>query len=131
MVELSLSPSLSLGLSVAHGATQSRQAERAERPERAERAERPEVTEQPLPAQAPQAPQAPAAPVVFDGESPAPGRIIVNGKEITIGPDGGVIGGGGGGGDFGSNTAFPFPSDIPPGVQSLATTAIVSFARVA
>ena len=114
-------------LSVTHTAVRTMQVARAERPERTERpeaAERPERAEQRT--QVPAAPQAPAAPVSVEGDIPAPGRIIVNGKEITIGADGSV--GGGGGGDFGSSTGFPFPPDIPPGVQSLATTAIVSFA---
>ena len=76
--------------------------------------------------QAPQAPRAPAAPaVVVGGETPAPGVITIqrDGKTITI--DGAT----GGGGVFGttSGTQFPFPSDIPPGVQSIATTAIVGF----
>lgn len=116
-------------LSVTHTTVRTMQGARAERPERTERpeaAERPERAEQRT--QVPATPQAPAAPVPIEGDIPAPGRIIVNGKEITIGADGSVGGGGGGGGDFGSGTGFPFPPDIPPGVQSLATTAIVSFA---
>ena len=65
------------------------------------------------------------------GETPAPGVITIQrgGKTITID---GATGGGQGGiaripGDFGSGTQFPFPRDIPPGVQSIATTAIVGF----
>lgn len=92
----------------------------------------------PAPAQAPATPQAPTAPtapqaVVLNGETPAPGVITIQrgGKTITIdGATGGISRGGrdgGGGGDFGSGTQFPFPSDIPPGVQSIATTAIVGF----
>ena len=89
------------------------------------------------PAQAPATPQAPTAPtapqaVVINGETPAPGVITIQrgGKTITIdGATGGVGGGARGGGPdaFGSGTQFPFPSDIPPGVQSIATTAIVGF----
>ena len=79
--------------------------------------------------QAPQAPTAPAAPaapaVVVGGETPAPGVITIerDGKTITID---GATGGGGVSGTT-SGTQFPFPSDIPPGVQSIATTAIVGF----
>ena len=75
--------------------------------------------------QAPQAPTAPAAPaVVVGGETPAPGVITIqrDGKTITI--DGAT---GGGVSGTTSGTLFPFPSDIPPGVQSIATTAIVGF----
>lgn len=88
------------------------------------------------PAQAPATPQAPTAPtapqsVVLNGETPAPGVITIQrgGKTITIdGATGGISRGGrDGSGDFGSGTQFPFPSDIPPGVQSIATTAIVGF----
>lgn len=102
----------------------SQAAERQERPERPELPERPE---QPEAAQAAaQAPAAPAAPAAQDaapavaggGETPAPGRIIVNGKEISVD---------GGGGEVFTTTGTPFPSDIPPGVQSIATTAIVGF----
>ena len=84
----------------------------------------------PAPAQAPATPNAPAAPtspdVIAGAETPAPGVITIQrgGKTITI--DGAT----GGGGDLSSGTQFPmgpFPSDIPPGVQSLATTAIVGF----
>ena len=65
------------------------------------------------------------------GETPAPGVITIqrNGKTITI--DGATAGGPGGGrrggNDVFAGTGFPFPSDIPPGVQSIATTAIVGF----
>lgn len=83
---------------------------------------------------APVAPTAPQAPVaVVNGETPAPGVITIQrgGKTITIngatGDVGGGIGGGPGGGDMSSGTQFPFPGDIPPGVQSVATTAIVGF----
>jgi hypothetical protein len=82
---------------------------------------------------APTAPTAPQAPVaIVNGETPAPGVITIqrDGKTITInGATGGVGGGisGGPGGDMSSGTGFPFPSDIPPGVQSIATTAIVGF----
>ncbi len=80
------------------------------------------------PTAAPQAPAAPAAPnVIVGGETPAPGRITIqrDGKTITL--DGAT-----GGGDVfqgRSGTQFPrdFPRDIPPGVQSIATTAIVGF----
>jgi hypothetical protein len=88
--------------------------------------------DQPPPAQAPAAPNAPVAPtspdVIVGGETPAPGVITIQrgGKTITInGATGGV--GGGSGGDFSGSTGFPFPSDIPPGVQSLASTAIIGF----
>jgi hypothetical protein len=88
---------------------------------------------QPAPAQAPTPPVAPSDPsaVVLGAETPAPGKITIqrNGKTITIdGATGGGVSGGGNGGDgFSSGTQFPFPSDIPPGVQSIATTAIVGF----
>jgi hypothetical protein len=101
----------------------------AERPELAERpevAERQEVSQPPAPPAPPAAPGVPLpaeAPVVISGtEVPAPGRIIVNGKEITIGDGGADV--------FASSSGMPmgpFPTDIPPGVQSLATTAIVGF----
>ena len=62
------------------------------------------------------------APGVLTGETPAPGVITIQrgGKTITIdgASGGGVIGGT-------SSTQFPFPSDIPPGVQSVATTSMV------
>ncbi len=118
------------GLRATSTSTQSAaRAERAERPERAERAERPEPVEQPQPAQAPTPPTPPVspsgadAPVIVGGDIPAPGRIIVNGKEISVG-DGST------GGDVFASTGTPFPTDIPPGVQSLATTAIVAFAMM-
>ncbi len=81
-------------------------------------------------AQAPTPPVAPQLPAIA-GETPAPGVITIqrNGKTITI--DGATAGGPGagrrGGGDVFAGTGFPFPSDIPPGVQSIATTAIVGF----
>jgi FtsP/CotA-like multicopper oxidase with cupredoxin domain len=92
----------------------------AERPERAERPELPERPEQPEAAQAPAAPAAPATSV--GAETPAPGRIIVNGKEISVE--------GAPGADVFTTTGMPFPPDIPPGVQSVATTAIVSLAMM-
>lgn len=80
---------------------------------------------------APTPPTAPTSPAVVVGETPAPGVITIQrgGKTITID---GATGGGQGAiaripGDFGSGTQFPFPRDIPPGVQSIATTAIVGF----
>jgi hypothetical protein len=82
---------------------------------------------QPLPAQAPQAPEAPVAPaareIAIGSEQPAPGRITIikDGKPIIL--DGTPAGSDA----IGSNTGMPFPSDIPPGVQSIATTAIVGF----
>ncbi|MBC7842162.1 MAG: hypothetical protein H7099_07610 [Gemmatimonadaceae bacterium] len=86
------------------------------------------------PAQVPAAPQAPTAPtaptaVTINGETPAPGVITIQrgGKTITIDGATGGIDRGGGGGDGFSGTGMPFPSDIPPGVQSIATTAIVGF----
>ncbi|MDZ7631362.1 MAG: hypothetical protein U5K74_08455 [Gemmatimonadaceae bacterium] len=96
--------------------------ERAERPEAVERPEQPEAPQAVQPPAPPQAPAAPGA-IIIGGETPAPGRITIerNGKTYTI--DGAT-----GGGDVSTSTGTPFPSDIPPGVQSLATTAIVSFA---
>jgi hypothetical protein len=88
----------------------------AARAERPERPERPEQQEQPEAAQAPS-----AEPIVRDGqpaEAPTPGRIVINGKEVTVEGGDGTI----------TSTGFPFPPDIPPGVQSIATTAIVSLA---
>ena len=81
---------------------------------------------------APTPPTPPTSPemAVIPGETPAPGVITIqrNGKTITIdGATGGVAGGRSRGGDLSSGTALPFPSDIPPGVQSIATTAIVGF----
>ncbi len=94
----------------------------AEHPEITERPERPEASQPPAPPALPTAPEAPApaqAPVIISGsEIPAPGRIIVNGKEITLGN---------GNPEIFTSTGMPFPSDIPPGVQSIATTAIVGF----
>ncbi len=76
----------------------------------------------------PPTPPGPETPAIA-GETPAPGVITIqrNGKTITI--DGATRGGGGraGGGDIFTGTGSPFPSDIPPGVQSIATTAIVGF----
>lgn len=77
-------------------------------------------------AEQPPVPPPPAeAPVIAGSEVPAPGTvtIIKDGKTITLG---GANGAGGMDGAT-SATAFPFPSDIPPGVQSIATTAIVGF----
>ena len=85
----------------------------------------------PAPPAVPATPATPASPVVIAGETPAPGVITIqrDGKTITIeGATGGA--GGGVGGGLSGGTQFPtgpFPSDIPPGVQSLATTAIVGF----
>ena len=90
--------------------------------------------QQPTAPTAPRAPTAPTspgvltgatpAPGVLTGETPAPGVITIQrgGKTITIdgASGGGVIGGT-------SGTQFPFPSDIPPGVQSIATTSVVGF----
>lgn len=103
-------------------------AERAELPQGAGRPERAERPEQSAPVQIPSAPAVPTAPeapaVSVGGETPAPGRITIerNGKTYTI--DGAS---GGNGSELGSSTSFPFPPDIPPGVQSIATTAIVGF----
>ena len=79
-----------------------------------------------VPAQAPNPPAAADAPVAPDGpaaiagqETPTPNRIVINGKDVTVG--------GGGASEVVTGTGFPFPSDIPPGVQSIATTAIVGF----
>jgi len=69
---------------------------------------------------APEAAAAPGPPAAGSGrEVPAPNRIIINGKDVTVGGDGGS--------DVVTGTGSPFPSDIPPGVQSIATTAIVGF----
>lgn len=104
----------------------------AERPERAERAERPEAVERPERPEAaqptPPAPPAPPAPAEAPGvpggagaEIPAPGVVIINGKEFPIG------GVGGGGSDAFPSTGFPFPSDIPPNVYQLAKVGIIGF----
>lgn len=92
--------------------------------ERPERAERPEIAERPEQPEAPQtAPAAPAAPATSAGaETPAPGRIIVNGKEISVEGEPGA--------QVFSTTGMPFPPDIPPGVESVAETAIVSLAMM-
>ena len=95
----------------------------ATRTDLAARPEQPAEAQPPAPPALPATPEIPApaqAPVIISGsEIPAPGRIIVNGKEITVGA---------GGGEIFTNSGMPFPPDIPPGVQSIATTAIVSFA---
>lgn len=71
----------------------------------------------------PQAPEGPPPPAAIAGsEIPTAGRtvIIQDGKPVFLdgvpGPEG-----------LRTSTEFPFPSDIPPGVQSVATTAIVGF----
>ncbi len=66
---------------------------------------------------APPAPPAlPQAPVIISGSDvPAPGRIIVNGKEITVGD---------GSGEIFSGSGMPFPSDIPSNVYNLAKDGI-------
>jgi hypothetical protein len=78
-----------------------------------------------IPAQAPNIPAAPEAPgspqapaTGVAAETPAPNRIIINGKDISVDGGDGTV----------TTTGFPFPTDVPPGVQSIATTAIVSFA---
>jgi hypothetical protein len=77
---------------------------------------------EPPPAAGPEAPVPPATPAVSVGaEAPQPNRIIINGKDVTLE---------GGPGETITTTAFPFPSDIPPGAQSVATTAIISFAMM-
>ena len=80
--------------------------------------------QQPTAPTTPTAPTAQTAPAVVVGETPAPGVITIQrgGKTITIdgASGGGVIGGT-------SGTQFPFPPDIPPGVQSIATTSVVGF----
>ena len=89
----------------------------ATRTDLAERPEQPAVAQPPAP---PAPPVLSQSPVIISGSDiPAPGRIIVNGKEITVGD---------GSGEIFTSTGMPFPPDIPPGLQSLATTAIVSFA---
>ncbi len=78
---------------------------------------------------APPTPPGPETPAIA-GETPAPGVITIqrNGKTITIdGATSGGRGGGHGGGDVFAGTGFPFPSDIPPGVQSIAKTGIIGF----
>jgi hypothetical protein len=95
-------------------------------------ADQPARIEAQVPPAAPAAPAAPASPAVVVGENPAPGVITIQrgGKTITIDGATGTTIGGGRGGDGGgttSGTEFPFPTDIPPGVQSIATTAIVGF----
>ena len=70
----------------------------------------------PAPAQTPASAELPAA---VGADVAAPGKVIVNGKEIGL-----SIGNG-------SYTVTGVPqgfNDIPPGVQSIATTAIVSVA---
>jgi hypothetical protein len=82
------------------------------------------ITSNLIPDQPPNPPAAPPAPAEepaapMDGaESPQPGRIIINGKDVSIE----------GGEGTGTSTAFPFPTDIPPGVQEIAELSIVSFA---
>ena len=83
-----------------------------------------------IPDQAPAYPAPPAAPVEAQSpvsgadvpaEAPSAGRVIVNGKDITVLD---------GSGEVVSTTGFPFPSDIPPGVENVAEVAIVSFAMM-
>jgi len=91
-------------------------AERPELAERAARSELPAVVQPPAP---PAPPALPEAPVIISGSDiPAPGRIIVNGKEITVGDGSGAI--------F-SGSGMPFPSDIPSNVYNLAKDGIIGF----
>ena len=83
------------------------QAAQAERPERPEQPERPEAAPSPDPQ------------VRVDVDQPQAGRVIVNGREISVG---------GGNPDVFTHTGSPFPSDIPPMAAEVAQTAIVSFA---
>ncbi|MES3034439.1 MAG: hypothetical protein V4813_10645 [Gemmatimonadota bacterium] len=85
-------------------AARAEQAERPERPEQPERPERPEA--------------APSPDVRVDVDQPSPGRIIVNGKEITVG---------GGGAEVFTQTGFPMPNDIPTHAYELAKTGIIGF----
>lgn len=96
-------------------------AEAPEQAERPERTERPELQEIPVPPTPPQPPEA----VVTGIEIPAPGRIIVNGKEISIG-------GPSGGPDVITSTGFPggLPPDLPPNVYSLAKDGIIGVSAV-
>ena len=75
-------------------------------------AERPEQPERPEAAPSPE--------VRVNVDQPPPGRIIVNGKDISVG--------GGADAEVFTSTGFPFPSDIPPMAAEVAQTAIVSFA---
>ncbi len=81
----------------------------------------------PTPPAVPTPPGVPAIPgaVVGGGEIPAPGRIIINGKEISV--DGSA-----GGADVFNSTNFPggLPMDLPPNVYSLAKDGIIGFSAV-
>ncbi len=74
----------------------------------------------PAPAQAPAAPETPAAPGAAVGtERPVAGKVIINGREVTVV--------GGGGADVPTGTEFPFPRDIPPNVAEIAKDGIIGF----
>ena len=87
----------------------------------------PAEAQTPPPAQAPAAPEAPAtvgAPAEGGlggprAEVPAPGVVIINGREFPLG------GAEGGGHSVTAGAGFPFPPDIPPNVMSLAMAGIL------
>jgi len=79
-----------------------------------------------VPAQAPTQPAVPEAPASPQAqatgvatETPAPNRIIINGKEIRMeGPDRVIA----------ASTEFPLPPDLPTNVYKIAEVGIISFA---
>jgi len=77
-----------------------------------------QITE--VPAQAPNPPAIPEAPATgVATETPAPNRIIINGKEIRMeGPDRVIA----------TSTGFPLPPDLPTNVYKIAEVGIISFA---
>ena len=73
-----------------------------------------------VPAQAPNPPAIPEAPATgVAAETPAPNRIIINGKEVRWeGPDRVIA----------ASTGFPLPPDLPTNVYRIAEVGIISFA---
>jgi len=86
-----------------------------------------------VPAQAPNAPVAPVAPAApatgASGEQPVAGKIIINGREVSV--DGREVSvDGSPGADATTGTEFPFPRDIPPNVYEIAKTGIIGLTLV-
>jgi hypothetical protein len=77
------------------------------------------IVDVPQPPQPPEPARPADAADPVQAQAPTTGRIIINGKDVTME---------GGGPDVITSTGFPLPPDIPTNVYKLAETGIVSFA---